>query len=168
MFKNTFHGMGRHFIFFILIGFVLFAGCTNYVSNLTAPKQNLQINKTALFEQDTTAFRVSIDSVTMRSPTPEVHTINVHFTVKNSGKKTISLMAYPKLSDDSGKEYPGKGVFLGAMNPGGITTGESSITIDSKEDYAALQKRAVLMIRFQGAQPTPWEAGWDLDIDTLT
>lgn len=160
--------MGRIIILFILIGFVFFTGCTAYYSNLTTPKQNLQINKTALFEQDTTAFTVSIDRVSMASPTPESHTVNVRFTVRNSGQKAISLMAYPKLSDGSGKEYAGNGVFLGAMNPGGTTKGESVITIDSKEGYAALQKQAVLMIRFQGAQPTPWEAAWDLDVNTIT
>jgi hypothetical protein len=159
--------MGRVIIILILIGFVFFTGCSAYYSNLTAPKQNLQINKTALFEQDTTAFKVSIDSVTMTSPSPDYHTIQFHFTVKNSGKKTISLMAYPKLTDASGKEYAGKGILLGAMNPGGITKGESSVAIDSKEDFASLRKAAVLGIRFQGAQPTPWEASWDLDVDTL-
>lgn len=159
--------MRKLVIVFILIGFVFFTGCTTYYSNLTAPKQNLQINKTALFEQDTTAFKVSINSVSMASPSPELHTVNFQFTVKNSGKKAISLVAYPKLSDASGKDYPAESVFLGAMNPGGMTKGESSIRIDSPEDYAALQKQAVLKIRFQGAMPTPWEAAWDLDIDSL-
>jgi hypothetical protein len=159
--------MGKIFILFILIGFVFFTGCTEYYSNLTTPKQNLPINKTAFFEQDTTAFTVSIDRVSMGSSTPELHTVNVRFTVRNSGKKPVSLMAYPKLSDASGKEHAGKGVFLGAMNPGGVVSGESSIPIDSQEDYAALRKQAVLSIRFQGAQPTPWEAAWNLDVNSL-
>jgi hypothetical protein len=159
--------MRKPIILFILIGFVLFTGCTGYFSNLTAPKQNLQINKTALFEQDTTAFKVSVNSVSIAASSPGAHTIDVRFTVKNSGGKAISLMAYPKLSDATGKEYAGKGVFLGAMNPGGVTTGESAITVDSDEGYAALRKHAVLSIRFQGAQPTPWEAAWDLDVNSL-
>jgi hypothetical protein len=150
-----------------LIGFVLFTGCTSYFSNLTAPKRNLSLNQTAIFDQDGYQFAVAADRVTMSSSSADYHVVTVHITVKNSGQKALSLIAYPRLSDASGKEYSGNSIFLGAVNTGGMVSGESSITIGSKEDYDALREHAVLSVRFQGAQPTPWEANWDVDVASL-
>ena len=107
----------RKLIFLILIGFVFFAECSTYFSNLTAPKRNLPLNQTAVFDQDGYQFTVAADRITMSSSSPDYHVMTVHITVKNSGQKALSLIAYPRLSDASGKEYSGNSIFLGAVNP---------------------------------------------------
>ncbi len=157
----------RKILILILIGFVFFAGCTTYFSNLTAPRRNLPLNQTAIFSQEGYQFAATADRVTMSSTSPDNHVMTVHITVKNSGQKALSLIAYPRLSDSSGKEYTGNSIFLGAVNPGGMVSGESSITIGSKDDYDALKEHTVLSVRFQGTQPTPWEANWDVDVASL-
>ncbi len=157
----------RKLIFLILIGFVFFAGCTSYFSNLTAPKSNLPLNQTAIFNQDGYQFAVTADRVAMSSSSPDNHVMTVHLTVKNTGEKAISLVAYPRLTDASGTEYSGNSIFLGAVNPGGMVSGESTITIGSKDEYATLKEHAVLSVRFQGSQPIPWEATWDVDVGSL-
>lgn len=159
--------MRRLFIILILTGFAVCAGCTDYYKNYTTPRQNLPLDHSAVFEKDDIAFMATIDGVKISRTTGGPHAITIHLTVKNTGKKAVSLVAYPKVTDGSGREYPGKNIFLGAMNLGGKSSGESIITIPSDEDFAELEKQAVLNIKFQSAQPNPWEGAWNLDIDTL-
>jgi len=162
--------MRKIIIILLLAGFILLAGCTSYYTNLTAPKRNLQLNQTAIFEQEGYLFRISVDRISI-APTPagpaDSRTATVTITLKNPGTKGISLVGYPRLTDGNGKEYAGTGIFFGAVNPGGSVTGKSSIPIESAADFAALQNQAVLGIRLQGVQPTPWEADWDVNVNRL-
>src|SRR5271157_952814 len=102
----------RKLIILILIGFVFFSGCTSYFSILTAPKSNLPLNQTAIFNQDGYQFAVAADRVAMSSSSPDNHVMTVHITDKNTGQKAISLIAYPRLSDASGTQYSGNSIFL--------------------------------------------------------
>jgi hypothetical protein len=53
------------------------------------------------------------------------------------------------------------------INPGGDATGKSTIPIPTDESYRALQKSAVLNLRFQDMKLLPYEAARDIDISTL-
>ena len=146
---------------------VFSAGCTQYFSNLTAPKSTLPLDQPAEFDSNGQQFTVTIDHIAMSSPSPDSHTMTVHLTARNTGKNTFSLVAYPRLSDTAGNEYAGNAVYLYSLFPGGMASGESTISIGPKDAYAALKNGATLEVRLQGGAGSVWEAGWDVDKGTL-
>jgi hypothetical protein len=151
--------MRKYLILFILILFLMVTGCTTYFSNLTAPKQILAQNGIATFDQDGYLVNVTVDHISIVSSSASPHVVTIHITVKNTGTKGVSLVAYPRISDDAGTEYAGNSIFLGAINPGGMASGESSITINA-DDANQFKDHGLLSIRFQNVKPMPWEATW--------
>lgn len=87
--------------------------------------------------------------------------------MKNVGAKGISLVVYPKLTDDTGTEYAGKGIFLGAISPGGMAAGESTIPIGT-ENARMFKDHGMLTVRFQNVKPIPAEATGYIDFSKLT
>jgi hypothetical protein len=166
MVKNTFQDMRKYLILIILVLFLLVTGCTSYISNLTAPKPVLQLNQTATFEQDGYLFEVTVDHISVTSSPGNPQTITVDMTATNTGEKGISLMAYPRITDNAGTDYPGTSIFLGTINPGGKASGKSSITINS-DAANQLRDNGLLSIRLQDVKPMPWEATWYVDFHKL-
>jgi len=158
--------MGKYLTLFILILFLMVTGCTTYFSNLTAPKPVLPQNGIATFDQDGYLVDVTVDHISMKSSSIGSHVITVHVTAKNTGTKGVSLVAYPRIADDTGTEYAGNSIFLGAINPGGLASGDSSITL-SANDSNLFRDHGLLSIRFQNVKPMPWEATWYVDFNNL-
>jgi hypothetical protein len=153
-----------------LIMLMLFsAGCTTYFSNLTAGQHNLKPDEYAIFEKEGNRFTAQIVQIEggKSSSSSRIAQITVTIQVKNTGTKAISLMAYPRLSDALGNQYPGQSIFLGMLNPGGQATGKSSISIPTDEAYNNLKNTAALSLRFQDTKLIPYEATWDIDLSTL-
>jgi hypothetical protein len=151
----------------IIFLMVFSAGCTSYFSNLTTTQHNLNLNESAIFEKEGNRFSSQITKVEGESSSSRIYAIDVAIWVKNTGDKPISLMAYPRLSDAEGNQYAGNSIFLGMINPGGEATGKSTIPIPTDESYQALQKSAVLNLRFQDMKLIPYEAAWDFNISTI-
>jgi hypothetical protein len=164
MVKNTFEDMRKYCILIILILFILFTGCATYVSDLTTPKRVLQLNETAIFEQDGYQYSAAVDHISVVSSSAGLQGVTVHVTVKNTGTKAFSLVAYPRITDDTGTESPGTSIFLGGLNPGGENSGESRIPITSDEAIQ-LKDHALLSIRFQNVKTS--EATWYVDFNKL-
>jgi hypothetical protein len=158
--------MRNYLTLFILILFLMVTGCTTYFSNLTAPKHVLPQNDIATFDQDGYLVDVTVDHIRMTSSPAGSHVITMHVTAKNTGTKGVSLVAYPRIADDAGTEYAGNSIFLGAINPGGLASGDSSITI-SADDANPFKDHGLLSIRFQNVKPMPWEATWYVDFNNL-
>jgi hypothetical protein len=146
----------------ILLILILISGCTNPVFGTGPVKPFSEPGHTALFEKDTMAFTVSVDSCNVEQRS-QSHDVTASITVKNTGKKSISLVAYSRLTDSSGNEYPGNSVYM-SLAPGGFKNWQSRITIASDESFNELQKSAVISVRFQAGQPVPYEAGWKVDL----
>jgi len=143
------------------------AGCTTYFSNLTAAQHNLKPDEYAIFEKEGNRFTTQIVQIKKESSSSRISEITVTIQVKNTGTKAISLMAYPRLSDAQGNQYPGQSIFLGMVNPGGQATGKSSISIPTDEAYNNLKNTAALSLRFQDTKLIPYEATWDIDLSTV-
>jgi hypothetical protein len=151
----------------IIVLMVISAGCTSYFSNLTATQHNLKLNEYATFEKEGNRFSAQILQLEGKSSSSRIYEIIVTIQVKNTGNKPVSLMAYPRLSDADGNQYPGDSIFMGMINPGGQVTGKSSISIPTDESYTSLKKSAALSLRFQDTKLIPYEGTWDIDISTL-
>jgi hypothetical protein len=150
-----------------LIMLMLFsAGCTTYISNLTAPQHNLKPDEYAIFEKEGNRFTAQIVQTDKQSSSSRISQITVTVNVKNTGTKAVSLMAYPRLSDAQGNQYSGQSIFLGMVNPGGEASGKSTISIPTDEAYNNLKNTAALSVRFQDTKLIPYEATWDIDMST--
>jgi hypothetical protein len=158
--------MRKILILSLMILFLFVAGCTSYAANLAAPKPVLPLNHTAVFEQDDIRFNAMIDHVRVTSAPGSPTTITVHLTVRNVGTQGVSLVAYPKITDDAGTEYAGRSIFLGAINPGGMAAGESGIEVDA-DGAEKIRDHALLSVRFQNVKPMPSEATWYVDFRNL-
>ncbi len=159
--------MKKIFLLCIIMLMIFSAGCTSYFSNLTATKHNLKLNEYAIFDKEGNHFTAQITNVEGKSSSSRISEITVSIQVKNTGNKPVSLMAYPRLSDADGTQYPGKSIFLGMINPGGEANGKSSISIPTDEAYSSLKKSTALNLRLQDTKLIPYEATWDIDISVL-
>jgi hypothetical protein len=166
MVKNSMQDMRKYLILSILVLFLLVTGCTSYISNLTAPKTILQPNQTATFEQDGYLFEVTVDHIRVTPSSGGSQAITVEMTATNTGEKGISLMAYPRITDNAGTDYPGTGIFLGTIQPGGKASGKSIITVGPGA-ADQLRDNGLLSIRLQDVSPMPWEATWYVDFHKL-
>jgi hypothetical protein len=166
MVKNRVQDMRRYLILILLVLFILITGCTSYISGLTAQKPVLQLNQTATFEQDGYLFEVTVDHISVASSSGGTATITIEMTATNTGEKGITLIAYPRIADTAGTYHPGTSVFLGTINPGGRTSGGSTITLtpDAADQF---RDNGLLSIRFQAVKPMPWEATWYVDFHKL-
>jgi len=158
--------MKREVILLFVAGFLLVSGCTNPLTGLPTQSPDLAMNQSAVFGQEGYEFVATLDHFTVEPTGSGAHTVSFGFTVKNTGSKGISFVAYPRIIDGTGTEYPEKGVFLGAISPGGHASGTSSVII-SPDSYPALSQHAVLKIRFQEVKPIPYEVSWGIDPGTF-
>ena len=158
--------MRRYLILLPLVLFILVTGCTSYISNLTAQKPVLQLNQTATFQEDGYLFEVTVDHISITSSSGGPATITIDMTATNTGEKGITLVAYPRITDNAGTYYPGSGIFLGTINPGETASGRSIISLTPDAAYQ-LRDNGLLSIRFQAIKPMPWEATWDVDFHKL-
>lgn len=149
----------------VLLTLIFISGCTNPAFGTGPVKPFSDIGHTALFEKDTMVFTVSVNPCLVESRS-QSHEITAFINVKNTGKKSFSLVAYPRLTDSAGNEYPGSSVSM-SLAPGGYKNGQSKITVASDEAFNVLQKSAVLSVRFQGGQPVPLEAAWMVDLNPI-
>lgn len=155
--------MRKIIVVFGLLVFILSCGCTSYFSNLTASRHNLNIDQQAAFEKEGNTFIVRIIKTEPQSSS-FLTGLKTEIWVKNTGQKPVSLMAYPRLEDAEGNQYPGKGIFLGMLSQGGQATVSEIIPIPTREASEMLKKHAVLYIRFQDTKLIPYEAAWDIDL----
>jgi hypothetical protein len=166
MVKNRVQDMRRYLILVLLVLFILVTGCTSYISGLTAQKPVLQLNQTAIFQQDGYLFEVTVDHISITSSSGGPATVTIDVTATNTGEKGIILIAYPRITDTAGAYYPGTSIFFGTINPGGKASGRSSITInpDAADQF---RNNGLLSIHFQAVKPMPWEATWYVDFHKL-
>jgi hypothetical protein len=150
-----------------LIILVFSSGCSSYFSNLTTPQKNLALTESAVFSQEKTNFVATVSRIDLNQRVSFPRQVTVTLGIKNSGKDAFSLIAYPRLVDAAGREYPGTNIVYGAIQAGGSSTMKSSMVVKSEEEYAALQKNAVLKVRFQSMKPLPYEAIWDIDMTKI-
>lgn len=143
------------------------AGCASFFTNIQTPQQTLDLNESAIFSQEKTKFIATVNTIELNKKGSYPRQVAITMIVKNSGPDAFSLIGYPRLVDASGQEYPGVNMVFGGIQPGGTVTGKSSITIDSAEEYANLQKGAMLKVRFQSMKPLPYEGIWNVDFTTL-
>jgi uncharacterized protein YcfL len=155
--------MQKIIVVLVLLVCIFCSGCTSYFSNLTAPKHNLNLDQQAVFEKEGNSFTTEIIKVEPQSSSSRLTGLNAVIRVKNTGKKPVSLMAYPRLEDAEGNQYPGKGIFLGMLNTGGQVTTDETIPIPTEEASKNLKNHAVLFIRFQDTKLIPYEAAWNVD-----
>jgi hypothetical protein len=158
--------MKKLFLSCLILLMLFSAGCTTYISNLTAPQHNLKPDEYAIFEKEGNRFTAQIVQTDKQSSSSRISQITVTVNVKNTGTKAVSLMAYPRLSDAQGNQYPGQSIFLGMVNPGGEASGKSTISIPTDEAYNNLKNTAALSVRFQDTKLIPYEATWDIDMST--
>jgi hypothetical protein len=156
--------MEKKIIVLVLLAYILCSGCTSYLSNLTAPKHNLNLDEQAAFEKEGNSFVVEIKKAEPQSSSSRLYGLNTVIWVKNTGTKQISLMAYPRLEDGEGNQYPCKSIFVGMLNSGGEATVSETIPIPGDEASDKLKDHAVLYIRFQDTKLIPYEAAWDIDL----
>ena len=148
----------------LLILLVASSGCTSYFSNLQTPQKTLNLTESAIFSQEKTQFSATITSVSVNHADSFPCQVTVRMTVKNTGKEQFSLIGYPRLTDAGDRQYTGPNMMFGTLNPGGIGSGSSSITVPSEEEYASLSKSGVLKVKFQSIKPIPYEGVWALNL----
>jgi hypothetical protein len=151
----------------IIVLMAISAGCTSYFTNLTTPKHNLNLNESVTFEKEGNRFSAQIIQMEEKKSPSQKSEIIVTIKVKNTGNKPVSLMAYPRLSDGEGNQFPGDSIFMGMITPGGQVTDKSSILIPTDENYNSLKKSAALSLRFQDTKLIPYEGTWNIDISSL-
>jgi uncharacterized protein YceK len=155
----------KYIILSLLVVFLLLvSGCSSYFSNLQTPQKTLDIRETAVFSQEKTQFSATLNSVGVSQKTSFPREVTVRMTVKNTGNEAFSLIGYPRLVDAGGKEYVGRNLMFGGINPGGMATGTSVIRIESAQDYSALEESALLKVRYQSMKPLPYEGIWHIDL----
>lgn len=146
----------------LLLLIILCAGCTSYFSNLTTKRHTLAQNEQAVFEKEGNGFTTGIQKAEPRISSGLLTSLKVTITVKNTGLKPVSLMAYPRLEDPAGTQYPGNSLFLGTINPAGQVTAEGIIPVPGGKSPAEL-KDTLLYVRFQDTKLIPYEAAWSID-----
>ncbi|MDD1685204.1 MAG: hypothetical protein LUQ19_04860 [Methanoregula sp.] len=156
--------MRKIIVVLVFLVFILCSGCTSYFSNLTAPKHNLNLTQQAVFEKEGNLFTAEIKKVEPQSSSSRLWGVSFTMHVKNTGKIPVSLMAYPRLEDTEGNQYPGKGIYLNMLNVGGQAMVDGTIPITTDEASTNLKDHAVLYIRFQDTKLIPYEAAWDVDL----
>ena len=150
----------------LLIALILFSGCSTYLSNLTAAKHNREIGEQVVFEKEGKTFTAVIRKVDPQSSSSRLTGVRVNIWVKNTGKEAVSLMAYPRLEDKDGNQYPcnGNGIYLNMLNPGGQAAVDATIPVPTDEAAASLSNHAVLYVRFQDTKLIPYEGAWNVNL----
>jgi hypothetical protein len=155
--------MRKIFLLSIIVLMLFFSGCTSYFSNLTAEKHPLKPDEYAVFEKEGNRFSAQIQNFDLRYSGSAINGAEVTVLVRNTGTKAVSLMAYPRLSDATGNDYPGNSIFMGTISPGGTVTGKSVIAIPAPAS-GPLKEKATLILRFQDTKLIPYEASWEVEI----
>jgi hypothetical protein len=154
-------------IILLLLVILLSCGCTSYFSNLQTPQKTLDIQDSAIFTQEQTKFTATVNSVALSQKSSFPRQFTMKMTVKNSGDESFSLIGYPRLVDANGKEYTGTSIMFNTIHPGGVASGSGTMQIKSADDFAALEKSALLRVKYQSMKPLPYEGIWAVDFSTL-
>jgi hypothetical protein len=156
--------MRKIIVVLVLLVFIFCSACTSYFSNLTTPRHNLNLDQQAVFEKEGNSFTTEIIKIEPQASSSRITGLKAIIWVKNTGKKPVSLMAYPRLEDAKGNQYPGNSIFVGMLNVGGQATVDGIIPVQTDEASKNLKNHAVLYVRFQDTKLIPYEAAWDIDL----
>jgi hypothetical protein len=159
--------MRKYMAFILLAAIALTAGCSSVPSNYLTPQKTLSINDAAVFEKDGVTFTARIDKVEVIPSSSGSREVTITIGVKNSGTKGVSLIAYPRITDATGKEYMGRSIFFGQLGTGGNTKGKSTVVIPTSAEYDTLLQEAYIKVRFQDITPVPSEGIWKIDLQSL-
>ncbi|WP_325410735.1 hypothetical protein [Methanoregula sp.] len=138
----------------------LTAGC---LSPIPLSKQTIPLNQPYVVQTSDYSFTAYVSQIHVQE---NGTVVKLDLTVQNTGNQGTTLASLPELIDPAGEEYEGTELFYSRFTGGHALTETDTIYLPPGT-YDTLKQNAILHVRFQGADPLPFDAYWAIDFTKL-